>query len=106
MTLTGHQWPKIGAVQTDPEPISPIVNPCCNRKNRRGRSPRNVQFLEALTLMSFTRSLLRRIPEPSVQLFMALAMLAAAVVTGLAVLDGSGNERSAQHVHATANPKN
>ena len=55
--------------------------------------------------MSFTQSLLRRIPEPSVRLFMALAMLAAAVVMGLAVLDGSGNERLAQHVHAAAHPK-
>jgi hypothetical protein len=68
-------------------------------------APRNVWFLETLILMSFTQSLLRRIPEPSVRLFMALAMLAAAVVVGLAVLDGSGNERLAQHVHAAVHPK-
>jgi hypothetical protein len=55
--------------------------------------------------MSFTPSLLRRIPEPSARLLMALTMLAAAVVVGLAVLDGSGNDRLAQHVHAAAHPK-
>ncbi len=31
MTGHGHSWLRIATVQTDPEPIPPIANPCCNQ---------------------------------------------------------------------------
>jgi hypothetical protein len=51
---------------------------------------RNARLLETLIAMRFGRAFLRRIPEPSVRLFLVLAIFGAAAVTSFAMLAGSG----------------
>jgi hypothetical protein len=43
-----------------------------------------------LISMRFARAFLRRIPEPSVRLFLVLAIFGAVAVTSFAMLAGSG----------------
>jgi hypothetical protein len=50
--------------------------------------------------MSLIQSLLRRIPEPSVRLFIVLAAFAAVAVLSFATLDGSGHDSVVPHVQA------
>lgn len=50
--------------------------------------------------MSNFHWLLHRIPEPSVRLFLALAILGALVVMSFAMLDDSGHDNVAPHVQA------
>lgn len=50
----------------------------------------NAQLSAALILMRFARALLRHIPEPSIRLFLVLAIFGAVVVTSFAMLDSSG----------------
>jgi hypothetical protein len=50
----------------------------------------NARLLAALTCMRFGRALLHRIPEPSIRLFLVLAIFGAVVVTSLAMLASSG----------------
>jgi hypothetical protein len=47
--------------------------------------------IETLAVMSNFQSLLRHIPEPSVRLFLGLAVFATVAVVILAILDGSGH---------------
>ena len=49
----------------------------------------NARLLAALTCMRFGRALLHRIPEPSIRLFLVLAVFGAVVVTSLAMLASS-----------------
>jgi hypothetical protein len=51
---------------------------------------RNARLLETLISMRFARAFLRRIPEPSVRLFLVLAIFGAVAVTSFAMLAGSG----------------
>ena len=51
---------------------------------------RNARLPETLVPMRFARAFLRRIPEPSVRLFLVLAIFGAVVVTSLAMLASSG----------------
>ena len=51
-------------------------------------------------IMSNFHWLLHRIPEPSVRLFLVLAVFGALVVMSFAMLDGSGQDNAAPHVHA------
>src|SRR6516162_7878553 len=40
LTQSGHERLRIAAVQTAPNPISPVTNPCCNRRcDWRGPKP-------------------------------------------------------------------
>jgi hypothetical protein len=50
--------------------------------------------------MSNFHWLLHRILEPSVRLFLALAILGALVVMSFAMLDGSGHDNVGPHVQA------
>lgn len=50
----------------------------------------NARLLAALICMRFARALLRRIPEPSIRLFLVLAIFGAVVVTSFAMLASSG----------------
>jgi hypothetical protein len=50
----------------------------------------NAPLLAALTCMRFAQALLRYIPEPSIRLFLVLAIFGAVVVTSFAMLDSSG----------------
>lgn len=50
----------------------------------------NARRLAALVYMRFARALLRHIPEPSIRLFLVLAIFGAVVVTSFAMLDRSG----------------
>lgn len=56
--------------------------------------------LETLTTMSNIQWLLHRIPEPSVRLFLALAVFGALVVMSFAMLDGSGRDKVVPQVQA------
>jgi hypothetical protein len=49
---------------------------------------RNISGLEALQAMSNFQSLLRRIPEPSIQLFVGLAVFGMVAVMTFAMIDG------------------
>jgi hypothetical protein len=51
---------------------------------------RNARLSETLISMRLAQALLRRIPEPSVRLFLVLAVFGAVVVTSFAMLAGSG----------------
>jgi hypothetical protein len=57
-------------------------------------------LLETLMAMSKFQWLLHRIPEPSVRLFLALAVFGALVVISFAMLDGSGHGNVAPQVQA------
>jgi hypothetical protein len=50
----------------------------------------NARLLETLVSMRFAQALLRHIPEPSVRLFLVLAIFGAVAVTSFAMLAGSG----------------
>jgi hypothetical protein len=50
--------------------------------------------------MSNVQWLLHRIPEPSVRLFLVLAVFGALVVMGFAMLDGSGHTDNPPQVQA------
>ena len=50
--------------------------------------------------MSNFQWLLHRVPEPSVRLFLVLAVFGALVVMSFAMLDGSGRHNAAPHVQA------
>jgi hypothetical protein len=50
--------------------------------------------------MSNFQRLLHRIPEPSLRLFLILAVFGALVVMSFAMLDGSGHDSVAPHVQA------
>jgi hypothetical protein len=50
----------------------------------------NARLLETLISMRFARAFLRRIPEPSVRLFVVLAVFGAVAVTSFAMLASSG----------------
>jgi hypothetical protein len=50
--------------------------------------------------MSSFQWLLHRIPEPSLRLFLILAVFGALVVMSFAMLDGSGHDKSPPHVQA------
>jgi hypothetical protein len=50
--------------------------------------------------MSGFQWFLHRIPEPSLRLFMILAVFGALVVMSLAMLDGSGYDNAPSHVQA------
>jgi hypothetical protein len=50
--------------------------------------------------MSFFQSFLHRIPEPSIRLFVVLAILAAVIVMSFAMLSGSGHEGVVHHVQS------
>jgi hypothetical protein len=50
----------------------------------------NARLLETLMSMRFARAFLRRIPEPSIRLFLVLAVFAAVAVTSFAMLASSG----------------
>jgi hypothetical protein len=51
---------------------------------------RNARLSETLISMRFARAFLRRIPEPSVRLFLVLAVFGAVAVTSFAMLASSG----------------
>jgi hypothetical protein len=50
----------------------------------------NARLTETLISMRFARAFLRRIPEPSVRLFLVLAVFGAVAVTSFAMLANSG----------------
>jgi hypothetical protein len=50
--------------------------------------------------MSNFQWLLHRIPEPSLRLFLILAVFGALVVMSFAMLDGSGHDKVPPHVQA------
>ena len=50
--------------------------------------------------MSGFQWLLHRIPEPSLRLFLILAVFGALVVMSFAMLDGSGHDNVSSHVQA------
>ena len=52
-------------------------------------SQRNIAYSETLTFMSFAQSILRRIPEPSVRLYVTLSVCTAFVVAVFAIFDGA-----------------
>ena len=57
-------------------------------------------LLEPLMTMSKFHWLLDRIPEPSVRLFLVLAVFGALVVMSFAMLDDSSHDNVAPHVQA------
>jgi hypothetical protein len=50
---------------------------------------RNTRLLQTLIGMRFARALLRRIPEPSIRLFLVLAIFGAVAVTSFAMVASS-----------------
>jgi hypothetical protein len=52
---------------------------------------RNARLLETLISMRLARAFLRHIPEPSIRLFLVLAVFGAVAVTSFAMLANSGH---------------
>jgi hypothetical protein len=55
--------------------------------------------------MRFSQSLLGRIPDASIRLFVVLAIFAAVVVMSFAILDGSGHHSDEPHGQAESHSK-